>query len=78
MYLENIYCQQTKSNDTKQRDRYTQLIAFIQESTFEAAYEKYKQISLADADIEHFSESDIKMAQRLARIDMGLPLVMDN
>ena len=37
MHLENIYCQQTKSKDTKQRDRYTQLIAFIQESTFEAA-----------------------------------------
>ena len=78
MHLENFYCQQTKRNDTKQRDRYTQLIAFIQESTFEAAYEKYKQISLADTDIEHFSESDIKMAQRLARIDMGLPLVIDN
>ena len=78
MHLENFYCQHSKSNDIKQRDRYTQLIAFIQESTFEAEYEKYKQISLADTDIEHFSESDIKMAQRLARIDMGLPLVIDN
>lgn len=78
MHLENLYCQQTKRNDTKQRDRYTQLIAFIQESTFEAAYEKYKQISFADTQIENFSEADIKMAQRLARIDMGLPLVMDN
>ena len=77
MYLENIYCQQTKSNNIKQRDRYSQLIAFIRESPFEAAYEKYKQISLADIDIENFSESDIKMAQRLARIDMGLPLIMD-
>jgi len=78
MHLENLYCQQTKRNDTKQRDRYTQLIAFIQESAFEAAYEKYKQISFADTKIENFSEADIKMAQRLARIDMGLPLVMDN
>ena len=77
MYLENIYCQQTKNNNIKQRDRYSQLIAFIRESPFEAAYEKYKQISLADIDIENFSESDIKMAQRLARIDMGLPLIMD-
>lgn len=78
MHLENIYCQRTNGKDVKQRDRYTQLIAFIQESPFDVAYEKYKQISLADTDIEHFSESDIKMAQRLARIDMGLPLVIDN
>lgn len=76
MHLENIYCEQTKSDNTKQRDRYTQLIAFIKESSFESAYEKYKQISLADADIENFSESTIKMAQRLARMDMGLPLVV--
>lgn len=76
MHLENIYCEQTKSDNTKQRDRYTQLIAFIKESSFESAYEKYKQISLADTDIENFSESTIKMAQRLARMDMGLPLVV--
>ena len=78
MHLENIYCKQALSNDTKQRDRYTQLIAFIQESPFDVTYEKYKQISLADTDIEHFSKSDIKMAQRLARIDIGLPLIIDN
>lgn len=77
MHLENIYCEQTKNDNTKQRDRYSQLIAFIQESSFEAAYEKYKQISLADTEIENFSESTIKMAQRLARIDMGLPLVIE-
>jgi hypothetical protein len=53
------------------------LIAFIQESSFEAALEKYKQISLADTDITCFSESTIKMAQRLARMDMGLPLVIE-
>lgn len=78
MHLENIYCEQTNSNETKQRDRYTQLIAYIKESSFESAYEKYKQISLADTDIENFSESTIKMAQRLARMDMGLPLIFDN
>lgn len=78
MHLENIYLEQTGSNNTKQRDRYSQLIAFIQESSFEAAYEKYKQISVADTDIENFSESTIKMAQRLARIEMGLPLVMES
>ena len=78
MHLENIYCQHSKSNDIKQRDRYTKLIAFIQESPLDVAYEKYKQISLAEIDIEHISESDIKMAQRLARIDMGLTLVIDN
>ncbi|MES2501773.1 MAG: hypothetical protein V4545_04130 [Pseudomonadota bacterium] len=77
MHLENMVCEQTKSGNTKQRDRYSQLIAFIQESSFEQAYEKYKQISLADTDIEYFSESTIKMAQRLARIDMGLPLVIE-
>lgn len=76
MHLENLHCEQTKSNNTKQRDRYTQLIAYIKENSFESAYEKYKQISLADTDIENFSESTIKMAQRLARMDMGLPLVI--
>lgn len=78
MHIENIYCQQTKSDDTKQRDRYSQLIAFIQESSFESAYKKYQQISLADSDVDNLSESTIKMAQRLARIDMGLPLVIDH
>ena len=77
MHLENLYCKQTKSDNTKQRDRYTQLIEFIQASSFEAAYEKYQQISLADTDIKIFSEAAIKMAQRLARMDMGLPLVFD-
>ena len=68
----------TKLIDTKQRDRYIQLIAYIQESSFESAYEKYKHISLADAPIDNFSEATIKMAQRLARMDMGLPLVTDH
>ena len=77
MHLENIVCEQTKNENTKQRDRYSQLIVFIQESSFEEAYEKYKQIALADTAIENFSESTIKMAQRLARMDMGLPLVID-
>lgn len=78
MHLENLYCEMTKSNNTKQQDRYMQLITYIQENSFESAYEKYKQISLADTEIENFTESMIKMAQRLARIDMGLPLVIEN
>lgn len=82
MRLENIQLGHTQSKDlktinTKQRDRYTQLIAFIQESSFELAYEKYKHIALADTNIDNFSDSTIKMAQRLARMDMGLPLVTD-
>ena len=78
MQLENLFCEQTKNNNTKLRDRYTHLIAFIKESSFESAYEKYNQISLADTDIENFSESTIKMAQRLTRMDMGLPLIIDS
>lgn len=78
MHLENIYCESIKSTDFKQRDRYTQLIAYIQEVSFELAYEKYKQISLADTDITLFTEPMIKKAKRLARIDMGLPLVFDD
>ena len=77
MHLENIYCEPIESTDFKQRDRYTQLIAYIQEVSFELAYEKYKQISLADTDITLFTESMIKMAQRMARIEMGLPLVLE-
>lgn len=67
-----------KSCEIKQRDRYTQLIAYIQEVSFEMVYEKYKQISVADTDIALFKESMIKMAQRMARIDMGLPLVLED
>lgn len=78
MHLENFYSEQINSKDTKQRDRYLQLIAFIQETSFEVAFEKYQQISLADTDINLLSESTIKMAQRLARIDMDLPLIFDN
>ena len=75
MHLENIYCESIKSTDFKQRDKYTQLIAYIQEVSFELAYEKYKQISLADTDITLFTKQMMKKAKRLARIDMGLPLV---
>ena len=78
LHLENMHCETTKSTDTKQRDRYTQLIAYIQEVSFELAYEKYKQISLADTDITLFTEPMIKMAQRMARIDMELPLVLED
>ena len=78
LHLENIHCEAIKSTDTTQRDRYTQLIAYIQEVSFELAYEKYKQISLADTDITLFTEPMIRMAQRMARIDMGLPLVFED
>ena len=78
MHLENFNCEQNNIKHTIQRDRYSQLIAFIQESSFEEALQKYQQISLADTDINLFSESTIKMAQRLARIDMYLPLILDN
>ena len=78
MHLENLHCEITKSTNTKQRDRYTQLIAYIKETSFESAYGTYKQISLADTPIENFTESMRKIAQRLARIDMGLPLVIED
>ena len=78
MHLENIHCEKKSSKDTHQRDRYTQLIAYIQNSSFEDAYEKYKQISIADTPLDFFDETTLKMAQRLARIDMGLPLVFDD
>lgn len=78
MHLENLYCDAINSIDTKQRDRYTQLIAYIQEVSFELAYQKYKQISLADTDSEFFTEPMFNMAKRLARIDMGLPLALED
>lgn len=78
MRLKKIYGETTKSADTKQRDKYTQLIAYIQEVSFELAYEKYKQISLADTEMAFFTEPMLKMAQRMARIDMGLPLVLED
>ena len=34
--------------------------------------------TLADTEMENFTESMIKTAQRLARIDMGFPLVMED
>jgi len=73
MYLENIYIEQTGSTDTKQRDRYTQLIAYIKESSFESAYARYKQIALADVEFE-FTASMLETANRLASIDLGLPI----
>ena len=83
LHLENIQSTETSLTNTtpintKQCDRYTQLIAYIQESSFESAYEKYKQIALLDTNIDQFSASTIKMAQRLARMDIGLPLVSDH
>lgn len=77
MHLENLYCEKSKSTNTKQRDRYTQLIAYIKENSFESSFDKYKQIALGDTAIENFTEVMTKMAQRLARVDMELPLVID-
>lgn len=48
-----------------------QLIAYVQESSFQSALEKYKQISLADTEIENFTESMIKAAERFARVIWG-------
>lgn len=73
MHLENIYLQVTGSKDTRQRDRYMQLIEMINQAPFEAAYERYRQIALADADPSVFSESMLRTARRLACRELGLP-----
>lgn len=78
MHLENIYCENTQNKNTKQRDRYSQLIAYIQESSFELALNQYQQISIADTDIKNFSESTIQIAHQMARADMGLPLALEH
>jgi hypothetical protein len=78
MHLEDIYSKTIKSADTRQRERYMQLIAMIKEAPFELALDKYQQISKADVDITFFSEEMIKTAQRLARIDMDLPLIFES
>jgi hypothetical protein len=77
MHLEDIYLKITKSSDTKQRDRYMHLIAMIKDAPFELALEKYEQVSKADADISNFTDEMIKTAQRRARVDMGLPLILE-
>lgn len=77
MHLEDIYSKTIKSTDTKQRDRYMQLIAMIKEAPFNVALEKYKQISKADVDFTNFSDEMIKTAQRRARMDMDLPLILE-
>lgn len=78
MHLEDIYSKIIKSTDTKQRDRYMQLIAMIKEAPFDIALEKYKQISKADVDISNFTDEMIKTAQRRARVDMDLPLILED
>ena len=78
MHLEQLYCEMTNGSNTEQRDRYMQLIAYIQQASFEDAYGKYKQIAMADTEINHFSDSVLKQAQRLARMDMGLPLIIED
>ncbi|ACT52035.1 hypothetical protein [Methylovorus glucosotrophus] len=73
MHLENIHLQITGSKDTRQRDRYMQLIEMINQAPFDLALQKYQQIALADADITMFSDSMIKTAKRLACQELGLP-----
>jgi len=74
LFLENIQIEKTGSKDTKQRDRYTQLITMINQAPFDVAYKKYQEISLADTDIQLFTESQINRARRMASLEMGLPL----
>jgi len=74
MFLENIQLEKTGSKDTKQRDRYTQLIAMINQTPFDVAYRKYQEIAVADTDIQLFTDSQIKRARRMASMEMGLPL----
>ena len=76
--LEDIYSKTIKSSDTKQRERYMSLIAMIKEAPFDLALDKYKQISKADADITNFTDEMIKTAQRRARVDMDLPMVLED
>lgn len=77
MHLEEIYRNNIKSKDTKQRDRYMQLIVMINEAPFQLCLAQYNQIAKADADTSNFTDEMIKTAHRLARIDMGLPLTFD-
>lgn len=44
MHLEDIYSKTIKSKNTKQRDRYMQLIAMIKQAPFDMALEKYKHM----------------------------------
>lgn len=74
MFLENIQIEKTGSKDTKQRDRYTQLIAMINQTPFDMAYKKYQEIAMADTNIDSFSETQIRRARRMASLEMGLPL----
>lgn len=78
MHLENILIEKTGSKNTKQRDHYMQLIAYIPNTSFESAVAEYKRISIADTDISDFTLGDIKTAQRLARIDLGMPMINEN
>lgn len=78
MHLEDIHSKRINSNDTKQRDRYMQLIAMIKEAPFHLALAQYHRVAIADTDISHFTEDMLKTAQRRARMDMDLPLVLED
>ena len=75
MHIEELYSQANGSNDTKQRDRYMQLIAFINQASFDAALQQYQRIALADTNSALFTETMMITAKRLASLDLGLPEV---
>jgi hypothetical protein len=75
MHLENLYLEASGSNDSKQRDRYSQLIAMIKETSFANAYAKYRQIALADTDSALITAEMAYTARKLACRDLDLPLV---
>lgn len=72
MHLETIHANRVGSNESKQRDQYMTLITYMESAPFEYALEKYQQIALGDTDIKNFTLSDIKIAEQLARRDLGL------
>ncbi len=73
MHLEHLLLDSGIIQDGKQRDRYTQLIAYIKEAPFAAALEQYRRIALAD-NSELFTPAMHRQAQRLACLDMDLPI----
>lgn len=75
MHLEHLHMQASGSKDSRQRDRYSQLIAMIKESPFPQALQRYQQIALADTDSSELSEAMMRKARRMACQDLDLPYV---
>ena len=75
MHLEQLYSESIGSQNSKQRDRYTQLIAYINQAPFDAALREYQRIAIADTDISLFTDTMINTARRLASLDLGLPAI---